>query len=447
MARHEPLAQPVGLKLELTHRCNLRCGFCYTDSPRRTLEGTLDMSDEEWRGVVEQAIELGVIEAVITGGEPLLRKDLTLELIERLDHTGVAVSLNTNGWFVDESVADRIAAARGVRVHVSIDGASPEVHDTARGVPGSWRRAIRAVDLLLSRGVSVQAIHVVSPANEDTIDECLEQLWMLGVRSVGISTVVPIGAASRERGWIVGRRSMDRAIKDFRRRHGRDMAFVTLAALESLPSREDRPPAALLVRPNGTVMIDSIHPFSFGSVEDGLATCWDRVLSGWRDPRITDWADGLGRVKSMADSSLVPYRDEPLPIAGRPHPTVAGRRRKAGDLEGPPPRVAASDLDEARQELTELALRRRYRGAKVRWAGGETGERYVRVLDQRSTFRVNGTVGLVMDACAGGTPHDAVERLRGRHPSIPRERIARDTVRAVRWLTLNGLLRPGAAPH
>ena len=99
--------RPVGGKFELTYACNLRCDFCYTDSPRRTLERATDLPDDAWRRAVDEAIELGIIEAVVTGGEPLLRRELTLELVERLSGAGVAVSLNTNGWFVDE--ASRIA--------------------------------------------------------------------------------------------------------------------------------------------------------------------------------------------------------------------------------------------------------------------------------------------------------------------------------------------------
>src|SRR3954454_465360 len=48
--------RPIGAKLELTYYCTLRCSFCYTDSPRRTLEGSLEMGDEDWRRVVEQTI-------------------------------------------------------------------------------------------------------------------------------------------------------------------------------------------------------------------------------------------------------------------------------------------------------------------------------------------------------------------------------------------------------
>src|SRR5690242_11193879 len=75
-----PPEAPVGVKLELTHLCNLKCPFCYTDSPRHTRAKSVDLTDDEWRLIAADAIETGVLEAVVTGGEPLLRRELTLEL-------------------------------------------------------------------------------------------------------------------------------------------------------------------------------------------------------------------------------------------------------------------------------------------------------------------------------------------------------------------------------
>src|SRR3954454_3763736 len=199
--------RPIGAKLELTYHCNLRCGFCYTDSPRRTLARTAEMSEEDLGLIVVEAIDpaitdLGVIEVVLTGGEPLLRRELTLETVERLTAAGVMVTLNTNGWFLDAEVADRLART-GARVHVSLDGASAELHDASRGVPGSWRRAVDAIDLMLARGARVQVVHVVTPRNESTFGEFLEQMRLLGPTSLRVVPVGLIGAAAREGRWAV----------------------------------------------------------------------------------------------------------------------------------------------------------------------------------------------------------------------------------------------------
>ena len=440
-ARRSPLDRPIGVKLELTHRCNLRCGFCFTDSPRRTLEGTPDISDATWMRVAEDAIAAGVIEAVVTGGEPLLRKELALSVIETFAEAGVAVSLVTNGWFVDEAVADRIAAIGDVRVHVSVDGASPEVHDAVRGVPGSWRRAVRAIDLLVARGVPVQVNHTISSANAATLQSSLEHLWLLGPGTIGTATVVPIGAAARAQEWRVDAAVMHREIRAFRRRGFDDVAF-SVSPSQALPRLDRWAPAAMLVRPDGTVLIDSMHPFSFGSVDDGLAKVWERINAKSSGGAVSEWRREVWGGRRLPDASLVPYRDEPVEVAGSRPPAQPGRPRRGGALMTSPPDVAPGDLAEARAFVERLALARRYRLEDVRWTGSGAGERYVRVKARRRTVCVNATTGVVMDACGPGTPGDAVAALAARHPSIPRERLVRDALIAVRRLKALGVLAP-----
>ena len=439
-----PLDRPIGVKLELTHRCNLRCGFCYTDSPRRTLEGTPDIDDATWLRVAEDAIATGAIEAVVTGGEPLLRKALALEVIETLAAGGLAVSLVTNGWFVDEEVADRLAALDDVRVHVSVDGASPAVHDAVRGVPGSWRRAVRAVDLLLARGVAVQVNHTISSANVATLPDCLEHLWLIGPVTIGTATVVPIGAASRTREWQVDRAAMQREIRAFRRRGFGDVTF-SVAPPQVLPELDRRAPAAMLVRPDGSVLIDSVHPFSFGTIDDGLPTVWKRINAGTRGGPVSEWRRDAKAGRALADAPLVAYRDEPAEVAGSRPEAAPGRPRRGGSLMTEPPAVAPDDLAEARAVVEGLALARRHRLEDVRWTGSPAGERYVRVKARRRTVSINATTGVVMDACGPGTAADAVEALAARHPSVPRERIVHDALAAVRRLTALGALAPARA--
>ena len=441
----------MGIKLELTHACNLRCDFCYTDSPRHTLQRTADLSDETWRRVVAEAIELGVVEAVLTGGEPLLRQPLALELLDALSEAGIAVTLNTNGWFVDERLADRLAASPGLTVSVSIDGATPELHDAARGVPGSWRRAVRAVDLLLERDVAVTVGHVVTPLNAPWVPELLEHLWILGVRSVRLTPVVPVGAASREDGWTVKRRELRRAVESAAERFGEDFRpVVQSGTAEIIATREGRAPAALLVRPSGSVLIDSLHPFAFGRVEDGLAECWRRIVSDWRDPEIQQWAGRIRSSRGLAKASVVPYADQEPRVGEHSAP----RSRKAGAASPALPRRAhrstehrasAGDLPAARRHVLGLALARRYRVAPLKWSGDREGDRVVRVLDSGRMCRLNPTAGMLLDQLADASVGDAAATFAERYPTVPRERVELDAIRTVRWLATRGVLRSATA--
>lgn len=346
--------RPIGAKLELTYACNLRCGFCYTDSPRHTLQRTPELSDEQWREVVRQSLELGIVEAVVTGGEPFLRKELTLGLIETLAEAGVGVTLNTNGWFVDEEVAGRLGALRGVTAHVSLDGARAGLHDGSRGVPGSWRRAVEGIDRLLGAGVGVCVVHVVTPGNADAVPEFLEQMWALGVPWARVTPVVVTGAAARGGDWQISRAALEDAVEDFRRRHGSAMRIVLQPGTGGSITLQGREaPGSYLVRPNGDVRPDSMRPFSFGNApRDGVAACWAAIRGGWDDERINRWADSLKRPGDLGKSELVAYLDDEVEVVGDP------RRLPQGPTTADGPEVEMHRCRCRRRQSRSSQLRR-----------------------------------------------------------------------------------------
>jgi MoaA/NifB/PqqE/SkfB family radical SAM enzyme len=450
MGRRAPKAltecpeRPIGAKLELTYACNLRCGFCYTDSPRRTLQRTPELADDEWRRVVRESLELGIVEAVVTGGEPFLRRELALEAIETLAGAGVGIALNTNGWFVDEEIATQLGALHGVTAHVSVDGARATLHDTSRGVPGSWRRAIEGIDRLLGAGVGVCAVHVVTPGNAGDVGEFLEQMWVLGVPWVRITPVVVNGAAARGGEWGVSREALRRTAEEFEGRRGTAMRISVQAGTAGTLSLQGRQaPGSFLVRPNGDVRPDSLRPFTFGNaVRDGVEQCWAALREGWDDERINRWAGAMKRTEDLPKSNLVPYLDDEVSILGKgqsgptaPPQTNAqsgGREAQVPAPTLPEPVDPIQDLEEARAKVRELALARRYRQAPLRWSGSR-GKRFIRLTADGSYLRLNESGGIVMDALDGGTLGDAAAELSSRY-DLPPDQATEDAIGATREL-------------
>jgi MoaA/NifB/PqqE/SkfB family radical SAM enzyme len=450
--------RPISAKLELTYHCNLRCGFCYTDSPRRTLERTPELDDNTWQRIVDEAIDLGITRAIITGGEALLRRELALESAERLDAAGVAVTLSTNGWFIDEAVADRLAGCPRLDTHISIDGATPELHEAARGVPGSWRRAVEGVDLLLQRGVSVRALHVVTPQNEHAFGEFLELMSMLGVNVISVTPVVPIGAAARSGDWMVSRLRIRRQVRAFElRTGGRPRVFVHNSPSARLSTR-GHTPSGFLVRPNGAFLASSNHPFSFGdAASQPLAECWGGLRSGWLDERVRRWVGAVPNTWRLAKMDLVPYRDEELEVVSA---RGVARKRSApvtgalGDgvsieralevlqAKSPrPPEDGIGDLAAAQASVRGLAMGRRYRPGALRYETG-SGANAPRA---RPTVRLNRTASMVLDACAPGTPADAVDSLADRYPGVARDELEPAVLGAVRRMVNASVLVPALA--
>ena len=449
-----PPERPVGAKLEITYACNLRCGFCYTDSPRRTLERTPELSDGEWRDVVRQSLDLGIVEAVVTGGEPFLRRELTLGAIETLSAAGVGVTLNTNGWFVDEEVAGRLGALRGVTAHVSLDGARAGLHDASRGVPGSWRRAVEGIDRLLGAGVGVCVVHVVTPANAGSVPAFLEQMWTLGVPWLRVTPVVVTGAAARGGDWKVSREALRKAAREFEERRGTAMRISVQPGTGGSVSLQGRAaPGSFLVRPNGDVRPDSLRPFTFGNaIHQGIAPCWEAIREGWDDERINRWAGGMKRPGDLSKSELVPYLDDEISVvdgpsgpprrngggSGESGPTTPtgttspGREAKVPAPTPPPSVDPSQELVEARAKVRDLAAARRYRHAPLRWTGSPR-QRFVRLAGDGSYLRLNESGGVVMDALDGGTLGDAAGALRERY-DIDEDRARQDAVAATREL-------------
>jgi MoaA/NifB/PqqE/SkfB family radical SAM enzyme len=455
---HVP-GRPAGAKLEMTYACNLRCGFCYTDSPRHTLARTPEMGDEQWAHVVDAVIESGVIETVVTGGEPFLRPEATLDAIERLAAAGVGVTLNTNGWFVDAALADRLAAVPGLHVHVSLDGASPWTHDRSRGLPGAWRRAVTAIDLLLERGAAAHAVHVVTPENESEVPDVLEACWELGVPSVRLSAVVPVGAAARSGRWAVDHVALERTVERFAAGPMGAMAILLQAESPASLVEPDRfPPAAYLVRPDGRVRIDSLRPFSFGhALDDGLEACWERIAAGWRSPAVERWHAGLRSTRELPDAGLVPYLDEEVEIEDAGAADVPRARRDPGAREralaqpvpAPAPlRGAPEDeragVEQGRRFVRRLALARAFRLGPVRRTG-DAHAAWLRRTDTGRIMRLNATGVTALGALAGGTIADGAGALARAHPGVAPDVLERDVLALARTLRDGGFLVPARA--
>lgn len=446
--RANPPERPVGAKLELTHACNLRCGFCYTDSPRHTLLRTPDLPDDAWHRIANEAADLGVIELVLTGGEPFLRRDLVLGLLDEMAGRDLGLTLNTNGWFVDDEIADRLAGVPGLQVDISIDGATPALHDASRGVPGSWRRAVEATGRLLDRGVRLQVVHVVTPENEAFFEAMLEQMWTLGVTSVRATPVVEVGAAARGGRWPVNRDRLRRTIRSFTSSHGEGMR-VTLQHGNAgvLAIHDHAAPVSMLVRPAGAVLTDSLHPFRFGhALDDGLEECWRRIVSDWRDPEMSRWARSFRGSRDLANASLIPYLTDEVPIgaeaqaashASDPVPERSEPRDDTGD--------PAENLARARDHVRGLALDRRYRMAPAKLGGGPE-EHYVRQPETGRVVRLNASAMAMLQALDDRSGAEAVERLTEQWSGVDRARLEADVIATGRSLMHEGILQPALAP-
>jgi mycofactocin biosynthetic radical S-adenosylmethionine protein MftC len=150
------LDAPICLTWELTYACNLQCVHCLSSSGQRDPR---ELSTEEAKRVLDELRDLQVFYINIGGGEPMVRRDF-FELLEYSIGNGIGVKFSTNGAFIDEDKARRLAAMDYLDIQISLDGIDEATNDAVRG-PGSYAMAIRAMDNLKAAGFGPFKISVV----------------------------------------------------------------------------------------------------------------------------------------------------------------------------------------------------------------------------------------------------------------------------------------------
>ncbi len=159
---------PYLIALNLTERCNLACAHCYLDA-KVLKEGAVDeLQTGDLKRVLDEIAEVGPeAMVVLTGGEPMLRRDLP-ELARHASGLGLMVVVGTNGMLLR---ADRLAELQqaGVAgVGISVDSLNPKTHDDFRGKKGAWAKTMQGIDACKDAGMPFQ-IHF--SATDETADE------------------------------------------------------------------------------------------------------------------------------------------------------------------------------------------------------------------------------------------------------------------------------------
>lgn len=137
--------------LEVTDRCNLKCHYCYNawNRQRSQKRQRRPMSEDDWYRLVEEIHTMGVLEIVITGGEPLLC-GWVVKLARHIRQLGIKTTLLTNGTLLSSDLARQLVDCFD-RVNISLDSSVEEKHDFGRG-KGSFRKVVEGVRALRQAG-------------------------------------------------------------------------------------------------------------------------------------------------------------------------------------------------------------------------------------------------------------------------------------------------------
>lgn len=147
---------PLDFYLEITARCNNDCRHCYINLPAGDLkEKKRELSLEEIKNIADQAVKLGALWCLITGGEPLLRKDFA-DIYMMLKRKGLLLSIFTNACLVTEEIIDMLKKYPLQYVEVTVYGITQETYERVTRQPGSYTAFRRGLKLLLDNGIKVR---------------------------------------------------------------------------------------------------------------------------------------------------------------------------------------------------------------------------------------------------------------------------------------------------
>jgi len=156
----------------ITRRCNLKCVHCYAQS--KDIHYDNELSTDEGKALIDNLAEFGVPVLLLSGGEPLVRKDLP-ELAGYAVQKGMRAVISTNGTLITKEKAKILKDIGLSYVGVSLDGME-EIHDKFRGVKGAFKSAIEGIKNSQDAGIKVGLRFTINKFNVNEIPPVFDLL-------------------------------------------------------------------------------------------------------------------------------------------------------------------------------------------------------------------------------------------------------------------------------
>jgi MoaA/NifB/PqqE/SkfB family radical SAM enzyme len=301
------------IQLQYNYACNFKCQHCSIKSLQYKPEGKHKLTPVDIASLAKQADELGLARFVITGGEPLMFKDLD-ELVAAIDPNKFYINCDTNGWYLDDIKAKHLKEIGIDRIQLSIDSLNEKEHDDFRKMPGSFQRALKAIDSSRNAGLDifVQTVVTKQRLHSDEFIEFLEYFNKLGIM-IYVGYARPVGAWEGQFDSMVNAEDMA-YLKTLEAQHkvcthltsayGRNLGCIAVKGMISITQYGDVLPCQSMFISIGNILTTPLKQI----IEDGL--------------KIKHFGEWVGTCtmaadKAFIDKYIVPftYGNKNLPIS------------------------------------------------------------------------------------------------------------------------------------
>ena len=184
---------PWTVSWKIVSACNLRCKHCYfDDSSEKLYNSQNDLNKEEIIKLTNDLVtNLGIVNYSITGGEPLMRKDI-FEVINIIKASHGIVSLQTNGTLITKNIAKKLGEILNPNtdyIQISLDGLE-KTHDSIRG-KGNFIKAINNIKLMIDLGINVNVNCTPVSKNKNELIDLYKLCTKIGVNKFSLSRFIP----------------------------------------------------------------------------------------------------------------------------------------------------------------------------------------------------------------------------------------------------------------
>jgi len=181
------------IAVNLTRRCNLACAHCYMDAETRDTGSSEELSTAEVNSLLDEiASRSNETMVVLTGGEPLLRRDLET-LVTHGSQLGLSIVVGTNGVLLSEARVQTLKTAGALGMGISLDSLDPESHDSFRGCPGSWEKTLAGMDHCRKHELPFQVHFSVTEKNAHEVQPMIDFARASGAHVLNIFFLVCTG--------------------------------------------------------------------------------------------------------------------------------------------------------------------------------------------------------------------------------------------------------------
>ena len=198
--KEQGIEAPLALLAELSHRCPLQCPYC--SNPVQLEKKTGELTTDEWRSVIDQAVELGMHQIHLSGGEPTVRHDLE-DIVEHCTKTGLYTNLITSGVLLNPDRLNKLEKLGLEHVQLSFQDTDNENADRIGGFKGGHAKKLEVAKWVRDVDLPLTVNCVVHRQNIDNLENFIQMARDLDAERVEIAQVQYYGWALKNRAAFI----------------------------------------------------------------------------------------------------------------------------------------------------------------------------------------------------------------------------------------------------